>query len=778
MGEAPLDIGRWFNTAEIGFSYHKGIRDSRGFLADIEFIDVNPFFERLLGADRNRIIGCRAGTILPPRFRATPDWVALFVNEEPGRSYHQCWLKFPDTDSSFMSLSFKSVQGQPDLFFTFLFKTDGTGGPPPELEKREERWRYALEGGGVGVWDINGETGEVYYSPIWKKMLGYEDYEIGSTNDEWESRIHPEDRETIFVAIRLEQLRKAPISRHEHRLRCKDGSYKWILSLGKTIKSSPEGQCLRAVGIHIDIGERKQIEESLKQREQELRVILETTKDGFCSTDKSGKFLSANEAFLHMIGYSLEELLTLRFADLSVFQTEEELDARNHRIETNGFEVFETRWRLKNGKTAFFEISASLLDTHPRKIVYFCRDTTERKNMEDQLLLAKKQAEAANQAKTRFLSTISHELRNPLNSILGFTQLLFDSSLTPEQQEHTRYIASSSRLLLNIIGEVLDLSKIEAGKMALAVFPSDLRKVCAEVVQLHLLQAKEKSIDLRWNFDELIPESLLFDPFRLQQVLMNLIGNAVKFTSAGNVSLRVSRRDPQRYDGKEFIRFEIEDSGIGMSEEACNRVFSEYEQADPMISQRYGGTGLGLAISKKILDLMGSSLRVKSALGVGSVFSFDLPLVMPKKHHRNETLAVPAEEPKFGIGLKRRVHVLLVEDEPVNLLLSKKLLSKISPELTFNQATNGEEALEIFLKSPPDIIFMDIHMPVMDGYQTTVKIRLFEKQFGSHVPIIGVTAVVGKKHLEDCLSSGMDDVLLKPLSTAAFEKMLRKWLLS
>jgi len=777
MGEAPYDLSQLLHRAEIGFSYHKAIRDRNGSLTDIEFIDVNMVFARFFYADRSQIAGKRAGEILPSRFKASPDWVAGFVNEEPDCFYHQSSLGLPGTDPHYMILSFKSASDRADHFFSVVVKTDNAGNLHRELEKREERWRYAIEGGGVGVWDVNAETGEVYYSPIWKRMLGYEEHEIRNRDEEWQSRIHPEDRESIAIAIRLEQMHKTPISKHEHRLRCKDGSYKWILSLGKTIKFSPEGESLRAVGIHIDIGERKQIEESLKQREQELRVILDTTKDGFFTTDKNGKFLSANEAFLHMIGYSGEELRLLGFGDLSALETEEDIGARNKRIATNGFEVFETRLSLKNGKTAFFEISASFLDATPQKIVYFCRDTTERKNMEEQLLLAKKQAEAASLAKTRFLSSMSHELRNPLNSILGFAQLMFDTSMTKEQQEYTQCIATSSRILLDIIGEVLDFSKIEAGKMDLAPFPSNLRKTCVEVIQLNAFRAKEKGISLHSEIDESIPEELLFDPLRLQQVLMNLIGNALKFTQTGHVSLRVSRKDPQRYDGKAFIRFEVEDTGIGMTEEESRRVFSEYEQADPTISRRFGGTGLGLAISKKILHLMGSSLRLESQFGVGSVFSFDLPIVFPKIPQNREATPLTVIESKFRSCLSRTVNVLLVEDEPVNLLLSKKLLSKISPNLAVSHATNGEEALEAFLNSQPDIIFMDIHMPVMNGYQTTAKIRLFEKKTGGHVPIIAVTAVAGIKHIEDCLSSGMDDVLLKPLSTTSLETTLCKWIL-
>jgi len=775
MRETPNNRANKLSATEIGFSYHTGVRDARGLMTDLEFIDVDPSFARLVGVERDRIVGCRARAILPQPFQAAPDWLTAFANEESDRRFRSSWIEVPGEGGTFLILTCRGAPDRTDHFFSFLFKAADEKSLLYTLEKREERWRYALEGGEVGVWDVNDETGEAYYSPIWKSMLGYEDHEIGNRNEDWESRIHPEDRESVFLEIREERAQRSPISKHEHRLRCKDGSYKWILSLGKSIERAPDGRSLRSVGVHIDIGERKRIEESLKQREQELRVILETTKDGFYTTDKNGQFLSANEAFLHMVGYTLKELLALRFADLSAFQTEEEINARNQRIETNGFEVFETRLRLKNKKSAFFEISASFL-THSQKIICFCRDTTERHTMEEQLRLAKQQAEEANQAKTRFLSTMSHELRNPLNSILGFTELLFDSSLTQEQRKFTQYISSSSRLLLDIIGEVLDISKIEAGKMDLAPLPNDLRKVCAEIVQLNLLRAKEKGIELRMKFDERLPESMVFDALRLRQVLMNLIGNAVKFTSVGGVSLRVALKDPKRQDGKQFVQFEIEDSGIGMTEEARRRVFSEYEQADSTISRQYGGTGLGLSISKRILNLMEASLQVKSIPGVGSVFSFAIPLIIPEVRPKKEADAKASKKPTFESDLKKKIHVLLVEDEPVNLFLAKKLLEKVSPDIGIDQATNGEEALENFLRAQPDIIFMDIHMPILDGYQTTAKIRHFEETIGGRVPIIGVTAITGKQQIEECYSSGMDDVLLKPLSAVAFEEVLRKWI--
>jgi CheY-like chemotaxis protein len=291
-------------------------------------------------------------------------------------------------------------------------------------------------------------------------------------------------------------------------------------------------------------------------------------------------------------------------------------------------------------------------------------------------------------------------------------------------------------------------------------------------------QSKEKNIETILVFDPSVPDTVFIDPLRLQQVLINLVGNAVKFTSEGSVIIRVSRIDKLENSVKTVIRFEVEDTGIGIDPEDCKKIFAEFEQGDPSTTRKFGGTGLGLAIAKEILNLMGSELRVISQPNVGSTFYFDLQVNQIRRFSHKIPQKTTQEKRESLPPIQRRVKALLVEDEPVNMLLTKKLLLKIHSELEIVEARNGEEALQKYLKYKPDITFMDIQMPIMDGYSATVRIRTYEKREGGHCPIIALTAVADKRSLSDCHASGMDDVLTKPLSFSEFEKVYKKWVRS
>ena len=396
--------------------------------------------------------------------------------------------------------------------------------------------------------------------------------------------------------------------------------------------------------------------------------------------------------------------------------------------------------------------------------------------------LARDEAERASRAKSDFVSRMSHELRTPLNAILGFAQLLGKESLNSVQQGYSRQIHAAGQHLLELIGEVLDLAKIEAGRLVLEHVEFDLRQTVDEIVSVTLKRAKTKGLEVKVVASSEVPYRVKGDPTRLRQILINLLDNAVKFTERGEVGIAV---EPESEDGK--LLFRIWDTGIGMEEKVIQKLFRPFTQADESTTRKYGGTGLGLVICKDLVEAMGGSLQVESAPGRGSRFWFSLPLERAGRVPESVAAAgmawvesaerlgdgVVDDQPSPTPGLQG--HVLLVEDNPVNQLVASSMLTALGTSCEI--ASNGVEALEKLERENYDIVFMDVEMPLMDGHAATREIRLREGQRGSrHIPVIAMTANAMAEDRNRCIVSGMDDYLAKPYEMAALNAILRRWL--
>ena len=387
------------------------------------------------------------------------------------------------------------------------------------------------------------------------------------------------------------------------------------------------------------------------------------------------------------------------------------------------------------------------------------------KRMEQELKLAKDKAEEMSQAKGEFLANMSHEIRTPMNGVIGTLQLLSDTKLGAAQQEYVDTAHKSAHSLLTILNDILDLSKIEAGKLNIELIPLDIREIVSELITLHSMTAEEKVIRLHADIDEQLPQVLIGDPTRIRQILANLISNALKFTEKGHVLVKISVVSSD--DNNADIRMAVEDTGVGIREEIKDRLFNEFTQADGSTTRKYGGTGLGLAIVKQLVEMMHGQFGVESVPGEGSTFWFRVTLGVSAE----QTIKQPFEH-ELELTGNLSGHVLLVEDNPINQMVAQKMLEKIGIKATL--AADGQEALDMLEQDEFDAVLMDCQMPVMDGYEATRRIR--EQDALLKLPVIAMTANVMEGDREKCIEAGMNDYIGKPFVEMDLKKTLARWI--
>jgi PAS domain S-box-containing protein len=524
-------------------------------------------------------------------------------------------------------------------------------------------------------------------------------------------------------------------------------------------------------------------EKELLTLNKKFKSIFDNCPIGIALADfETGRFIEVNKALLTFLGYSKEEMLSFTFKDLTPSEYDKQEQIRRDSLEKSGrFDHYEKESLSKGGKRIPIALNGvSITDELGRQLILsIVQDISAQKEYEISLKQAKEQAEIANNAKSEFLTNISHEIRTPLNAIIGFTDLLLKTPLGEAQREYMTTVFQSANVLLELINDILDLSKIEAGKLDLQVEEVNLRELSNQVVEILNYQALKKNINLRANLSSSLPKLVFGDILRLRQILFNLLSNAIKFTEEGIVELKIEVLETQTDKQLQKFRFSVIDTGIGIALENQQKIFEAFTQENPTAVKKYGGTGLGLTISNRLLALMGSKLALESKQGEGSTFYFDLTLKPNLSDADNKTRELYEEE---GLSGRRRPKpssstdgsILIVEDNAANMLLMKSYFNNIIPGVRLLEAENGEIALRLFKEFKPKLVITDIQMPKLNGYELTTRIR--NLTFGKQVPIIAITAGILNGEREKCLELGMNDYLSKPVLQETLRHVLEKWL--
>lgn len=610
----------------------------------------------------------------------------------------------------------------------------------------------------------------------------------------------PEPIRQLFSQI----IRTGEIVHHyENEILTKDGARR-LVAWNNTVNRDANGTITGTTSIGSDITEQQAAQNELEQSQRTLRTLLDANPESLFLADRKGIILSANRTFARRLNKTVEQVIGTDVYTILPPQVAAERRNYVEQVFTTGLpHVFnDTRdlWQLENhinpvlskdgtveciavlsidvgGKlrveNELKQANEELRRTNDELEQRVAARTQELTTLNNALSEAKEHAEAANQAKGDFLANMSHEIRTPMNAIMGLTHLVLQTDLTTKQHEYLNIINSSARHLLGIINDILDFSKLEAGKMKIEQTTFQLGELLDRVIGLVKVQASDKGISLNAVIAEGVPDCLQGDPLRLEQILINLFSNAIKFTEQGQISLRVScgsdHSDPH---GSQLV-FAVQDTGIGMDEQTLTRLYRPFTQADSSTTRIYGGTGLGLSICKRLVEMMGGTISVQSSPGKGSTFSFSIRFGLGVRQPRTagRTARTPVGRRQQNL---RGCRLLVVEDQQINLQIARELLQFAG--ISVETANNGAEAVSIVQDHGDnlDAILMDIQMPTMDGYEATRLIRqLFSPE---QLPIFAMTAHAFDEERERCLAAGMNDHLPKPLDVKALFELLGKYI--
>jgi len=635
------------------------------------------------------------------------------------------------------------------------------------LARSEATLHRAQKVAHVGSWQLDINANRLEWSDETYRIFGMSRGKP-LTAEDFVAAVHPDDRDFVIAAWN-DALAGKPYDIEYRSL--VQGQVKWINEKADLIFDK-NGALAGGIGTAQDITERKAAEDKIRQGEKYLRQLMdESPLPMLVLFGDMQRIEFVNRRFTQTLGYTLEDIpdadhwWPLAYPDpdyrrqVAANWARRVEEARQNVAAITPAEVSVT---CKNGEQRTFDIRLTTIDE--RSLVVFI-DLTEHRHIEQDLRAASEMAESANRAKGEFLANMSHEIRTPMNAIIGLSQLALAESLDPTLEDYLKKIHGSARALLGILNDILDYSKIEAGRLHVESIAFPLDQVLDNISTLFSLSAEEKGLALAMTVAPDVPRQLIGDPLRLTQVLCNLVSNAIKFTERGAVSVEVSSSG--RTDGIARLRFTVKDNGIGIGPETLARLFQPFVQGDSSITRRYGGTGLGLTITRRLVDLMRGEMRVKSTEGGGSTFTVEIAfgLALPTP----ATQETPAAAHEMALA---GAHVLVAEDNLINRQVTTEFLQRKG--IRVSTAENGAAALRLLDVERVDALLMDVHMPLMDGLEATRRLRLDQRY--AKLPVIALTAAAMAEEKAACMEAGMDDFVAKPVDAEQLFATLLRWL--
>lgn len=666
--------------------------------------------------------------------------VGVLLCNQPGKEY------FDEHNMSFCSLLAELTS----LKIGFFLSSHPQKETPSEDD--EVKFKKIVEGANEIIFELNAQGYFTYINPTSFRRMKYEEEELKEMHF---TQLVAESHRSQVNQFYIEQiLKKSTGAAIEFPAITKDGKVIWINQHTK-FEYNNKGHFVSAITVARDITRQKQYEKTLQIQQEKYRSIINNMNLGLLEVDLNDHVVFANRSFLKMSGYSESEILHKKAGEL--FMTEENISLIKDkiRLRNSGLsDIYTLPARNKSGEERWWLISGAPNYNDQGEVIGSIGihlDLTEQKKLEAQLAEALIKSEDSAKAKELFLANMSHEIRTPLNAIIGILNEFPKINLDSEQSELLFNVQHSAQHLLSIVNNILDLTKIASGEFLLNKNQFKPSQILGDIYSIFILQASQKKLDLS-IYSEIPNENEYFaDASRIRQILVNLIGNSVKFTQEGSIKLQARILDRQEHNHK--ISFVVEDTGIGMNKEYLAKLFSKFTQEDGSITKNYGGTGLGMALTYEIIQLMGGSIDVKSEKNKGTRIEVILPIEFTKECHNSNTQSDLA--PKNLVN----ANILLVEDNEINRLVVRMTLKPFHCQIT--EAENGQIALDYLQKESFDLILMDLQMPVMDGFETTIAIR---NKLKLKTPIIALTANAMKNTIDKCLAIGMNSFVIKPFA--------------
>lgn len=817
-----------------GFAHHEIILDKDNKPVDYRFLEINKAFEELTGLKADNIIGKTVCEVIPEVKTADFDWIsyygdiALNGGSDTIERYSEPLKKY------YMIQVYSHQKG----FFTTIF-TDITT-QKIKTEELENFFEVNLDL--LCIADIDGNF--IKINKEWEHTLGYSIEELLSCN--FLDFVHPEDLKATFVAMQTLSEDMMVIN-FVNRYKTKDNEYRYI-----EWRSHPKNNLIYASA--RDITQRVILQNEMYEYQQILDLLINMANSFInISVDKveteidkalktMGEFVKADRSYIFR--YDLEKQTcsnTHEWCDIGISKEIDNLQdfplenipqwVECHMAkkslyfydvdlleDDNGIKIALKAQGVKSilsipmfsedklvGFVGFDSVREKHIYSEDEKhiLAIFAKllvNIQNRVKMEADLKQSQIKAESMSRTKSEFLANMSHEIRTPLNGIIGFTDLLMKTDLDYIQRQYIQNVSSSGALLLDIINDILDLSKIEAGKLELELIETDILALLKQVTDIMKYQTNQKGIKLRLDIMSDMPEGIVADAVRLKQILLNLLNNAVKFTNEGEVLLKLEFKKLSEEKG--IFIFSVKDTGIGISNEQQKKLFKAFSQGDSSTNRKYGGTGLGLVISNLLAEKMGSSISLESEVGKGSTFSFEMETYFKQKLPKENGIILCKDCGKpchslvggicdksiyevygqnsnvvFDNFLEVEKTILIAEDVQMNFNLLKTILKSFIPSVIILGAFNGKEAFDMFLENKVDLILMDVQMPIMDGVESAIKIREWEKENAEkNVPIIALTAGALQEEKQKVIDAGMNDFLTKPIQYKMLYECLKRFL--